>query len=78
LEKEAASVDTEATREASVDMEHAIKTMETRRTTTPSRTSNLDLLVPTARRGLLEQREAMETDTEGLLEEERREAMEEG
>ncbi len=71
-------MDTEAMQEATADTEHAIKTMETRKTTTPSRTSNLDLLVPTARQGLLEQREAMETDTEGSLEEERREALKEG
>ena len=62
-------MDTEATVEATVDTEHAIKTMETSRTTTPSLTSNLDLQVPTARQGLLEQREAMETDMEGSLEE---------
>ena len=71
-------MDTAAMQEATVDTEHAIKTMETRRTTTPSRTSSLELLDHTALRELLEQREAMETDTAGLLEEERRAATEEG
>jgi hypothetical protein len=68
-------VDTTAMQEATVDTEHAIKTMETRTDTTPSRTSNLEHLGPMGLQELSGHREDISKD---LMVEERREATAEG
>jgi hypothetical protein len=71
-------VDTTAMQEATVDTEHAIKTMETRSSTTPSRTSSLehlglmDLQMPSV------DRMAISKESKDSMVVERREATAEG
>lgn len=71
-------MDTTAMQEATVDTEHAIKTMETRTDTTPSRTSNLEHLGPMGLQELSGHRMAISKETEESSAAGRREATAEG